>query len=182
VPNSKVDRDEGPTAAEFDPFDVATALGGDLYGAISEKLLTSIQIKKPEPDEFIRVSPTLKLTPATMLTVDSGRETYFVHPMARVGCPPRFILPVTFYFYMTRLNAIRCWPVRLPGSDGKDNSYWTTAHVAADIAIREWVQVAANQTEKAYEVSRAKVSADSGDVARSFRDHVARCSGMKSPG
>ena len=26
------------------------------------------------------------------------------------------------------------------------------------------------------------IPADSGDVARSFRDHVARCSGMKSPG
>jgi hypothetical protein len=42
--------------------------------------------------------------------------------------------------------------VRLPGSDGKDNAYWSSAHDIAAHATTDWVRCSANQSLRAYEM------------------------------
>ena len=61
------------------------------------------------------------------------------------------------YTYLTRGGALRLWPIRQVGPDGKQNEWHRTAEKAAELAMRSWVRVVPNKLIGGYEVMQAAV-------------------------
>jgi hypothetical protein len=62
------------------------------------------------------------------------------------------------YACINRQGVIFLWPVRLPGSDGRQLEWHRSAAEAAEMAMKRWVRVKANMNLGAYEVFEASAS------------------------
>jgi hypothetical protein len=63
--------------------------------------------------------------------------------------------PRALFTAMNRQGVLFLWPARLPGADGKLDSWSQSALEAADMARRGWVRVAANMALGAYDIFQA---------------------------
>jgi hypothetical protein len=140
-----------------DPFD-PEALRLDqsfLEGPAVKKLLTTIPVRKPGAQDFVRVHPSGEYNLNTaVISLKDDRETYLVAPLL----VPELIdecTPVTLYTTISRQGVLSLWPVRLPGQDGKDMEWWRSAREAAELAMKSWARVKANTALGAYEISLA---------------------------
>ena len=121
-----------------------------------KKLLTTIPVKKPDKQKFIRVNPdtSYNFTVAT-IEVKEDNETYIVHPKILpelVGEYNNKLLVVA----ITRQQVLFVWPIGLPGADGKDNPWHRSAREAAEYAKGRWVRVVSNRELGAYEIYEAE--------------------------
>ena len=140
-----------------DPFDPAALRLDQSFteGPAVKKLLTTIPVRKPGPQDFVRVHPAedYRLDTA-VITLKDDRETYLVSPVLT-----RELLdectPVTLFTTVSRQGVLSLWPVRLPGQDGKTMEWWRSAREAAELAIGSWVRLKANTALGAYEISVA---------------------------
>jgi hypothetical protein len=140
-----------------DPFDPAALRLDQSFttGPAVKKLLTTIPVRKPGAQDFVRVHPgeEYRLNTA-VIALKEDRETYLVSPVLvpelRDECTP-----VTLYTTMSRQGVLTLWPVRLPGEDGKDMDWWKSAREAAELAMTSWVRLKANTSLGAYEVFTA---------------------------
>jgi hypothetical protein len=140
-----------------DPFD-PTALRLDQSfadGPAVKKLLTTIPVRKPGAQDFIRVHPNAEYRLDTaVLSLKDDKETYLVAPTL----VPELItecVPVSLYTTVSRQGVLTLWPIRLPGPDGKMNEWWRSAREAAEIAMESWVRVKASTSLNTYEIFRA---------------------------
>jgi hypothetical protein len=120
------------------------------------KLLTTVPVRKPHRQEFVRVHPDEdhRLTPAAIIEVKEHRETYLLtRPMAQ-ALPGEFS-PVTLFTAITRQGTLFLWPVKLPAPDGRQNEWHRSAAEAAERAITKWVRVTSSMSLGAYEVFEA---------------------------
>ena len=140
-----------------DPFGDLSALRLDQSYAETagvKKLLTTVPVRKPNRQDFVRVhpDPAYRLTPAAIIEVKEDREIYLScrtwrRNSRRVRCgdtvhrdqPPRCIAP------MARQAA------RL---GRKHNEWHRSAAEAAERAMIRWVRVTANMSLGAYEICR----------------------------
>ncbi len=120
---------------------------------VSAKVPISIPCSKPPKFDWIRVHPEMRLDVAA-IDMKEEREFYLVDAgmVADLGEAISF---VTLYPYINRVGVIRLWPVRLPSPDGRQNVWQRSSAVAADLARRKWIRVAANMSLGAYEVFEA---------------------------
>jgi hypothetical protein len=120
-----------------------------------KKLLTTVPVRKPSGQEFIRVHPgeTYRL-PTTVLELKDEREMYLV---ARElwGELPGELKPVALYTTVNRQGVVFLWPVRLPSEDGRIDEWNRSALEAAERAAQRWVRVKANMSLGAYEIFEA---------------------------
>jgi hypothetical protein len=125
----------------------------DLVGV--KKQLVVVPVCKPHRHWFIRVHPDWSLTTPT-LTVERerGRETYIVDRGLWDGLPEE-LAPTRLVVGISRQNAVFVWPLRLPGSDGRTNTWNESALGAAELAKTRWVRVASNTAIAMYEVLAA---------------------------
>jgi hypothetical protein len=140
-----------------DPFDPA-ALRLDqsfIQGPAVKKLLTTIPVRKPGTQDFVRVHPSeeYRLDTAVIVLKDD-RETYLVAPTLVRELVDECI-PVTLFTTISRQGVLTLWPVRLPGQDGRDMEWWRSAREASELAMNSWVRVKANTALGAYEISLA---------------------------
>jgi hypothetical protein len=143
-----------PEAAKPDPLSLDNLkLSQDfLQTGGTKKLLTKVPLIKPPPQSFFRVHPDPAFRGEfAVLQLKDENETYLV-TSAMMDELMGEVAPVTIYTCMTKQGVLFCWPVRLPGPDGRDNSYWKSAREAADHAMGQWIRIKANQYLKAYEV------------------------------
>jgi hypothetical protein len=115
-----------------------------------KKLLKTVPVRKPGPQDWVRVHPTLRLTPAALLEIRDDREIYFVRPSAAVELADE-VYVATLYLTINRQGTLTLWPVRLPGPDGKILEWHRSAAEAAEIAQVQWVRLRANMNLGAYE-------------------------------
>jgi hypothetical protein len=146
------------TGTAPDPFNPA-ALRLDPSYAESvgvRKLLTTVPVRKPNRQEFVRVHPdsSYRLTPAAILEVKEDREIYLITPAMAQQLPDEFA-PATLFTAIDRQGVLFVWPVRLPGPDGKDNEWYRSAREAAEKSITSWVRVKSNKSLGAYELFAA---------------------------
>ena len=94
---------------------------GDMVGA--KKLLTTVPVRKPQRQEFIRVHPgeDWRLQTAA-LEIKEDRETYLVDPSLWPFLPGE-ITPKLFVTAVNRQDVVFLWPIRLPGSDGRGDQW-----------------------------------------------------------
>jgi len=120
-----------------------------------KKAIITIPVRKPNSQDFIRVHPAPEFrVPVAVIELKDDRETYLVPPDIARDIPGEYI-PVTMYACINRQGVVFLWPVRLPGSDGRQLEWHRSAAEAAEMAMQRWVRVKANMSLGAYEVYEA---------------------------
>jgi hypothetical protein len=145
-------------AAAPDPFDV-NALRFDqsfVEAAGVKKLLTTVPVKKPNGQDFIRVNPDPAYR-AQLATIEikDDREVYLLTPRVAVEVPNEISM-VMLYTTINRQGVVSLWPVKLPTPDGRVNDWHNSAAQAAVLAMDKWVRVKANMSLGAYEVFQSE--------------------------
>ncbi len=120
-----------------------------------KKLLTTVPVRKPNRQEFIRVHSEDSYRLATaVLEMKEDRETYIVAPDLWPELPTE-ITPKLLATTINRQGVVFLWPIRLPGADGRIDHWNESAMEAAQRAHEAWVRVAANMSLGAYELFQA---------------------------
>jgi hypothetical protein len=156
-----------------DPFDPAALRLDQSFteGPAVKKLLTTIPVRKPGAQDFVRVheGEEYRLDTA-VISLKDDRETYLVAPVLVRELVDECI-PVTLFTTISRQGVLTLWPVRLPGTDGKDMEWWRSAREAAELAMHSWVRLKANTALGAYEIYTAAGSIPDPEwPALSFRE------------
>jgi hypothetical protein len=145
-------------AASDDAFDLSKLRVSQdfLEGTNVKKLLTTVPIRKPGPQDFVRVHPSPKYREIlALLELKDDREVYIVNlaavPELRTEC---FI--ANLFIAITRTGVLFMWPVRVPAVDGRTNDWHTSAATAAQHAMTRWVRIKANMSLRAYEIFEAE--------------------------
>jgi len=129
-------------------------LGQDFAEKVGvKKMLLTVPVRKPDRQSFVRVhpDPAWRLDTATLILKDEQRETYLVDPSLWSELPGE-VVPTALFTAMTRQGVVILWPVRLPGPDGRLDSWSRSALDAAEMAKGQWVRVAANMSLGGYDV------------------------------
>ena len=148
---------EEQVAMTADQFDISRLrLTQDFGSSIGvKKLLTTVPVRKPGKQDFVRVHPDegWRLQTA-VLELKEEREIYLVDPSLwdeLVG----EINPRILFTAVSRQGVLFLWPVRLPGEDGRIDNWSRSALDAAKKAMDRWVRVTANMSLGAYEIFEA---------------------------
>jgi hypothetical protein len=139
------------------PFDPARLrLSQDFASTVGvKKVLTTVPCRKPNRQEFVRVRPGEEWRLETGVFEDSNtRENYLVEPALWSELLGE-IHPVCLFYAVSRQGDVMLWPVKLPGADGRSNSWNESALASARLAQSKWVRVAANMPGSMYDVYEA---------------------------
>lgn len=120
-----------------------------------KKLLTTIPVRKPSRQEFVRVHPHPCYRLGTyVFELTDDRETYVVAKPLWTELAGELVYKM-LYTTITRQGVVLMWPVRLPGADGRIDSWNQSAAEAAEVAMQKWVRLASNRSLGAYEIFEA---------------------------
>lgn len=136
----------------FDNLD-ELRLDQDFEDAIGvKKHITTIPIRKPNRQDFIRVHPdeTFRLQ-TIILEIKEDRENYLISRELRYELPEE-VVPKMLYTTINRQGVLSLWPVRLPDKTDRLDSWNRSAHKAAELAMSRWVRVASSRALGAYEI------------------------------
>ena len=118
-------------------------------------MLTTIPVRKPNPQDFLRVHPGPEYRAAfAMIEFKEEREIYLLPPHVARELPGEFVMAV-MHTTINRQGVFSIWPVRLPAPDGRINEWHRSAAEAAELAIQRWIRVKANMALGAYEIFEA---------------------------
>jgi hypothetical protein len=140
-----------------DPFDPANLRLSQSFTetAAVKKLITTVPVKKPARQDFIRVHPDPACRENFPLVVlKQDKETYLVvNPLVQVLANE--IETTTLYLASNRQGVVFFWPVRLPTPDGRDFDAWRSAREAAELATHNWIKLQWSSSLGAYETFEA---------------------------
>jgi hypothetical protein len=145
------------SAASDDPFDLEKLRVSQdfLETTPVKKLLTTVPVRRPGPQEFFRVNPSPDYRETlAFLELKEDREVYIVN-LAAVPELQSDAYIATLFTAVTRTNALFMWPVRVPAADGRVNEWHQSAADAAQRAMRSWVKMKSNMSLRAYEIFEA---------------------------
>jgi hypothetical protein len=141
-----------------DPFDPASLRLDQSYVKTAgvKKLLTTVPVRKPNRQDFVRVNPdpTYRLSPAAIIELKEDREVYVVSRGIVDDLLGEFA-PATLFTAINRQGVLSVWPVKLPGPDGKHNEWHRSATEAAERAMRKWIRLTPNMSLGAYDICEA---------------------------
>jgi hypothetical protein len=119
-----------------------------------KKLLKTVPVRKPSSQDFVRVHPELRLSPAALIELKDDREIYLVAPNMVSELSAEYFV-ATLYLTCTRQGVAFLWPVRLPTPEGKYLEWHRSAAEAAETAKSKWIRMTANMGLGAYELFEA---------------------------
>lgn len=141
----------------LDPFDPANLRLDQAFVETSgvKKLLTTVPVRKPNGQEFVRVHPDegYRLTSA-IIELKDDREVYLVLPHIAHELPGE-CSPVVLHTGINRQSIVFLWPVKLPTPDGRINEWHRSAGEAAERAMTAWLRVKADMALGAYAMFEA---------------------------
>ena len=148
---------EAQEMSQTEQFDISRLrLSQDFASSIGvKKLLTTVPVRKPGKQDFVRVHPDegWRLDTA-VLELKEEREIYLIdQPLWNELALE--ISPMVLFTAINRQGVVFLWPVRLPGEAGRPNSWNQSALEAAQKAMDRWVRVSANMSLGAYEIFEA---------------------------
>jgi hypothetical protein len=144
--------------ADIDELAAFALPPGQESAVVTEKLITQVPVRKPGREQWVRTSPDMETwRPWPLLELKEDSEMYLVataihHELAGEAAfiTARLVPAVTdggvFFF----------WPIRLPDSAGRLNSWHESAAQAAEIARDQWIRMTANRGLGGYDVNVAK--------------------------
>lgn len=132
------------------------------FGAVAgvRRVLTSVPVRKPGNQVFIRVHPDddHSMVVAVVELKEDG-ECYLVLPELYPDLLQEVKVKM-LYTAVTRDGNPLLWPVNMPSVDGRLDAWSQSAHTAANLAKLGWVRLVANRTVGAYDVMQATSLAD----------------------
>ncbi len=149
TPSSPPARPEPP-----DPFDPASLrLGSDYSEGLGvRKVITTIPNRKPHQTEWFRVRPGSEWRLETaVLELEKGveRTTYLVTPAL---WPDLFgeVSPALLLTCVSRVGDLFMWRIKLPGPDGRANTWTESAIQIAKAAETNWCRMKADMSNGIY--------------------------------
>ena len=142
----------------LDPFDPANLrLSQSFTETVAvKKLLTTVPVRKPSPQDFVRVHPGPEYRDNfPIIELKDEREEYIVTASLVPELTGEFVTK-TLFLATNRQGTQFFWPVRLPSPDGKDLDWWRSGREAAELAMQGWVRVKANMNLGAYDIFKAE--------------------------
>jgi hypothetical protein len=128
--------------------------GDHLNGVNVEKLLTTVPIRKPGRQSFVRVHPDEAYRLDTVLLESKDEsETYLITPALASELPGARV--ARLHLFVDRGNNPALWAIPLPGADGRENEWHRSARAAAEQAMARWVRIEANKALGGYVVYAA---------------------------
>jgi hypothetical protein len=121
-----------------------------------KKLLTSVPVRKPNKQDYVRVhpDPAYRLTPAAIVELKDDREVYLVTPAMAIELSGE-VTSVNLLTAINRQGVLHLWPVKLPGPDGRQMEWHRSAAEAAELAMDKWIRMSSNMSLGAYEIYQA---------------------------
>jgi len=122
----------------------------------AKKLLTTVPVRKPNKQDFVRVNqnPAYRLT-VGLIELKENRETFLVVPAVSQELSESEFFLATLYLTINRQKVLSVWPIKVPAADGRSNDWHASAAAAAERAMDKWIRLAANMSLGAYEISEA---------------------------
>ena len=146
-------------AVSDDPFDLGKLRVSQEFLETTgvKKLLTTVPVRRPGPQEFFRVRPSREYREVfAFLELKEDRETYLVNLNEVPELQPECYL-ATLFTVINRSGVLFMWPVRVPAADGRKALDWhTSAAEAAKMAMTRWVKMKSNKDLGAYEIFEAE--------------------------
>jgi hypothetical protein len=144
-------------ASTPDPFDPTNLRLSQSFveNAGVKKLLTTVPVRKPSQQDFVRVHPD----PAyrenfPIIDLKDDREEYIVVADLVPLLIGEFVTK-TLFTAINRQGTVFFWPVRLPSPDGKNLDWWRSSRDAAELAMKSWIRVRANMNLGAFDIFEA---------------------------
>jgi len=145
-------------ASTPDPFNPTNLRLSQLFVETAgvKKLLTTVPVRKPSRQDFVRVHPD----PAyrenfPIIELKDEREEYIVVADLVPALVGEFVTK-TLFTAINRQGTVFFWPVRLPSPDGKDLDWWRSSREAAELAMKSWIRVRANMNLGANDIFQAE--------------------------
>lgn len=151
---------EDESSEGADPFDLTKLrLEQSFTEAVGvKKLLTSVPVRKPNKQDFVRVHAGENYRiDAALIEFREDRETYLVAPYIARELSGEYFL-ATVYTAINRQGVPFLWPVRLPTADGRINDWHHSAREGAALAMRRWIRVMSNMSLGAYDLYEAEAT------------------------
>jgi hypothetical protein len=145
-------------AVAADPYDLSNLRLSQSFTETAgvKKLLTTVPVRKPNKQDFVRVHPNEEYrTDVLMIELKEDRESYLVS-RNMVDELATEAEPFSLYTAINRQGVVFLWPVRLPAPDGKVNEWHRSLREAAETAVGTWSRVRANMSLGAYESTVAE--------------------------
>ena len=121
-----------------------------------KKLLTTVPVRKPHKQDFVRVHPSEDYrADFLMVELKEDREAY-IDGRNMVDELATEAEPFSLFTAINRQGVVFLWPVRLPTPDGKVNEWHRSLREAAETAVGKWARVRANMSLGAYESTVAE--------------------------
>jgi hypothetical protein len=146
--------DPNPTEAIPDPFDLNNLRLSQSFVETAgvKKLLRTVPVHKPNPQDFVRVHPSPEFrADFPVIELKDEREEYIVTSKLVPELVGEFVSK-TLFTAINKQGVIFLWPVRLPDPDGKSMEWWRSMREAAEFAMTQWVRVKSNLSLAAYEI------------------------------
>ena len=137
-----------------DPFNpVALRLGADYAEGLGvRKVISTIPIRKPNKSEYIRVRPGEEWQLQTaVLELEKGveRSTYLVDPHLWPDLSSE-TTPALLLTCVNRANDLFIWRIKLPGADGRSNTWTDSALQIAKAAETTWCRMKSDTANGIY--------------------------------
>jgi hypothetical protein len=147
-PELKALESTGTATTPPDPFDLdSLCLSQDfLETAGVKKLLTTVPVRRPYAQDFVRVHPEPEFR-RNFLMVDlkDDREEFLVRPEIAPELVGETIMK-TLFTAINRQSVVFLWPVTIPPPDGKQLEWWRSLREAAERSMTKWTRVKANMS------------------------------------
>ena len=154
--DSQVNANPTPPRAEPpDPFDPAALRVSSDYaeGLGVKRLFTTVPCRKPNKTEWFRVRSGEDWRVTTMVLETDGvdRRTYIVASHLRDQIADN-LSPALLVMCVNRAGDPFVWRIKLPGADGRTNSWTSSSLAAAAEAESRWCRMVANMSSGDYTV------------------------------
>jgi hypothetical protein len=140
-----------------DPFNVAALRLPPSFEQTAgvKKMITTVPVRKPNKQEFIRVHPGADYRDnfAAIHLKEEG-EYYLVMPALIESLRSELTL-ITIYTAISRAGVVFLWPVPLVSDDGRGpgDTWYRSAHEHAASAMKRLARIRGNRSLGAYEIS-----------------------------
>jgi hypothetical protein len=152
-----------PASKETDLFASLASLRVDpslTDGPVISKALVSLPVRKPSKEWFVQAHPDPAHfgLDALILELKEESDLYFVPPAMREALLGESTVHVKrLRLAVTRQGDYFVWPARLPGADGKLDTWNQSALDAMELATSKWVRLSANRRLGAYDIAVAAI-------------------------
>jgi hypothetical protein len=137
-----------------DPFDLSNLRLSQSFVETAgvKKLLKTVPVHKPNPQDFVRVHPNPEYRENfPVIELKDEREEYVITTALVPELVGEFVNK-TLFTAINRQGVLFLWPVRLPDPEGKQMEWWRSAREAAELAMKQWIRTKANTSLGAYEM------------------------------